>query len=618
MKILSGSGENKDLSGLGTISKAYSDSLEKAENEQSGEKNREQSAWGDDPVFKNNKVVEKIREKNRRLSSSIWTDDPLLKPKKSIWVEQQTDEQIQKQEDDSQKSVYSQEDEQQKVSGQEQAILPIIRQSHQKEKKENKKEFSVNIPQDKLKEYEAAEQGSRPLKREELPKGKPSQPKPRSEVEIISDKFKAEEYARQVKVNSAKAKRMVSITIPMESEAKLNAAQRQAKSEILEFGGGPAEFGDTAKASKKSTKKAGSKKKKKSAKKNIDKHIWIVCVSVIAAALICTIIALLTMSRSGGSMEVISKTSESSSSQQGELIKIYEDVLVAGEGEEIRAMKIIETDSSQGKAYAQAVNEWKAQFEGCNVYSMNVSLPAAFYASEEDFSWEYDAWEAEEIIGKNLEGIINVRIANAMQQHKDEYIYSRTDKFWQPLGAYYAAQVFAQKAGVEYPDISEMEKVEIQGFAGSYSKYDDQLEKNPDSFTYYKPSWEYEVIYYDENFENPQQGEMFFDLQGEQCYKSILNGGENIVQINTQAENSRNLVIFTDGTANAFAAFLTKGFSKIYLCNIDGFSVDAAEFCENVGCTDLLFAVSDGFIFNEGSAEKISLLMKDESSEELL
>ena len=51
--------------------------------------------------------------------------------------------------------------------------------------------------------------------------------------------------------------------------------------------------------------------------------------------------------------------------------------------------------------------------------------------------------------------------------------------------------------------------------------------------------------------------------------------------------------------------FLTQSFSKIYLCDFRYFDLDAAAFIEEVGATDLLFAMST---MSATTAQKVDLI----------
>ena len=133
------------------------------------------------------------------------------------------------------------------------------------------------------------------------------------------------------------------------------------------------------------------------------------------------------------------------------------NVIVAGSGENVRAMSAFYGIFENGEKYAKAVNAYKeALGSGVNVYNMSIPLSSAFYMPDnlkDSFSDQKDCIEN---IGLNLSGIIDCNVYSALEKHTNEYIYSRTDHHWQPRGAYYAAQVFAQKAGGRFPGVKHL------------------------------------------------------------------------------------------------------------------------------------------------------------------
>lgn len=273
------------------------------------------------------------------------------------------------------------------------------------------------------------------------------------------------------------------------------------------------------------------------------------------------------------------------------------NVVISGSGKNVRAMSAFYGMFENGEKYAAAVNKYKkALGDKVNVYNMSIPLSSAFYMPDnlkDSFSDQKDCIDN---IGMNLSGIIDCNVFSALEKHTDEYIYSRTDHHWQPRGAYYAAQVFAKQAGVDFPKLSEYEKCKIEGFVGTmyaYSDYDEELKKNPDSFIYYKPDNKYTVKYYDTAFKNPVEGGLFFDYaSGVNCYSAILNRDEEIVEITTDCKNGRTLVIMKDSYGNALVPFLTHGFSKIYVCDFRYMDINAVSFMKKVKATDVLFSIS--------------------------
>lgn len=272
------------------------------------------------------------------------------------------------------------------------------------------------------------------------------------------------------------------------------------------------------------------------------------------------------------------------------------NVIVCGKGKDVRAVGAYYGTFDVGAQYADTINKWKEELPDVNIYNMSIPTSGAYYMPANLRDTVSDQKDNIVNIASYLKGIINVDVFNILESHSEEYIYSRTDHHWQPLGAYYAGKIFADKAGIEYPDLGEYEKCEIEDFLGTmyaYSEYNQELADNPDTFIYYKPDNSYTTTYYNTDLTGASQGDLFFDYaEGVNCYSAILNVDNQIAEIDTDCDNGRVLVVFKDSFGNALIPFFTHGFSKIYVCDFRYFDINAIDFCRQVGCTDLLFAVS--------------------------
>ena len=74
-------------------------------------------------------------------------------------------------------------------------------------------------------------------------------------------------------------------------------------------------------------------------------------------------------------------------------------------------------------------------------------------------------------------------------------------------------------------------------------------------------------------------------------YYMVFGSDERIVHVNTECKNGRTLVIFKDSYVNALLPMLTSSFENIYLCDIRYFELNAIDFVNQVGATDLLFSL---------------------------
>lgn len=263
-----------------------------------------------------------------------------------------------------------------------------------------------------------------------------------------------------------------------------------------------------------------------------------------------------------------------------------------------RALELFSGSFKTGSRYAQALNDYKTALgEGVNVYCMVVPTSCAYYMPP-DLAGQYGSQlDNYRNIADQLVDVIPVPVYDAIGAHTNEYLYSRTDYHWQPLAAYYAAEQFASVAGVPYAAIDTYTPVVREGYVGAFYAVNrvNELANAPDTFTYYKPQNLDQIICtrYNTAFQNPRQTRLFFeDNYIGASYTVFVGQDDCIFQMDTPVDNGRVLVIFKDSYGNALLPFLTESFSTIYLCDFRYFDRNAISFMQEVGATDLLFAMS--------------------------
>ncbi len=269
---------------------------------------------------------------------------------------------------------------------------------------------------------------------------------------------------------------------------------------------------------------------------------------------------------------------------------------------------------TRGQAYAETLNEYKSLLgDEVNVYSLVAPTAVTFYLPEKYSS--YSASELDNIahINSFFDGVIPVNAQDLLFEHTEEAIYSRTDHHWQPLGAYYAAEVFAEAADVPFAPLSDYETVTMEGYVGTLYGYTNEavLKDNPEPFVYYKPQNDYTTTYYDIDMTNERQGNLLINLDNvasSSWYLVFMGGDERITHIKTDCENGRKLMMIKDSYGNALVPCLTQSFEEIWVADMRYFEPGVIEFIEEQGITDLLFAMNT-FSATGGNSEKLQGLM---------
>ncbi|MDD5947274.1 MAG: DHHW family protein [Oscillospiraceae bacterium] len=292
---------------------------------------------------------------------------------------------------------------------------------------------------------------------------------------------------------------------------------------------------------------------------------------------------------------------------QGELsnnILIYEN----------RGIMLYGGSLKNGERYARFVNAYKEKLgDSVNIYSMVVPTPCSFYTPA-DFQYLIGSEEKNiQHINEHLVGVTPVDAYGALDAHKDEMIYMRTDHHWSALGAFYAAERFAATARVPFAKIDSYEKVTKEGYVGTLYGYsgDVALKNNPESFFYYQPQAAYTTTYWNPDLTSKRKGSLLLNLDNLKpvsWYMVYLGGDARITHVATEVNNDRTLVIIKDSYGNALVPWLTSSFENIYVVDLRYFEQNIITYIQDVGATDVLFAMNT-FSATGGNAKHINTLM---------
>lgn len=264
-------------------------------------------------------------------------------------------------------------------------------------------------------------------------------------------------------------------------------------------------------------------------------------------------------------------------------------------------------NKTQGARYANLISEYKRQLgDGVNVYNMVVPTSAEFYLPKKYAKYSNSEKEAIDYIYSNLsDGVIPVDAYSVLEQHKDEYIYFRTDHHWTDLGAYYAYTAFCDVLGQTPPALEDYTvKTKPEPYVGSLFGYtnDITLKNNPDTFTYYMTKSEYtaEGFYYDTLKSSGPTAVYHEYASGSAMYGTFLGSDSMHIKIKTNAGTGRKIVMFKESYGNAFAPYLIDSFDEIYIIDIRYFGKNALQYIKEVGATDVLF-INNAFAANTSS-----------------
>ena len=272
-----------------------------------------------------------------------------------------------------------------------------------------------------------------------------------------------------------------------------------------------------------------------------------------------------------------------------------------------------------GDAYVEALNTLRNEVSSrVKIYSMPAPLASQFYLPSNASDYSQDQSECFDAVHAKLdEGIISINICDELAKHTEEEIYCRTDHHWQALGAYYACEQFAKTAGVPYADLSEYTKGVNEGYVGTMYAFseDTRILNDPEDFTYYVPTCEYEAHFYDSSFNYEYTDDLFREVGVASSYLMFLGSDEYVVKVNTEINNNRRLLVIKDSYGNAEIPFFTSSFEEIYVVDMRYFTRNLPNFIDTMGITDVLFSMCSYSVVGGNADNLMNLITQDADSE---
>lgn len=281
-------------------------------------------------------------------------------------------------------------------------------------------------------------------------------------------------------------------------------------------------------------------------------------------------------------------------------------IIIVGSGANVRALMAFGGSSKGGVAYAEAANKYHEAFgNSVNIYCMVIPTSTEFYCPEKARSATNPQLPTIKNIYNHLvPGVKAVDVYTPLSKHVDEDIYLRTDHHWAPLGGYYAAQKFAEVAGVPFKDLSHYTRKVVHGYVGTmygYSK-DIAVKNAPEDFVYHEPNGiayttTYTVYDINANYQvtgehKPYNGKFFahFKDGSPNAYCTFMGGDTKITVVRTATKNGRRLIILKDSFGNTLPGYLFFSFEEIHVIDSRYFTKNMKQYVADNHITDILFA----------------------------
>ena len=195
-----------------------------------------------------------------------------------------------------------------------------------------------------------------------------------------------------------------------------------------------------------------------------------------------------------------------------------------------------------------------------------------------------------------------IYLYDALDKHRDEQLYYRTDHQWTTKGAGYAYEAIANAMGHKVQDITRYEKHEVHDFYGThYAKYKGIFVR-PDTIEYYDVPIDELVL---EN--RTADGLMDMDkLDGYDKYAAFMYGNDGRYEVHADKGAGRDLVILKDSYANCLIPYLVLNYDSITVIDLRYFGGSVADELSKNTDADVLLLYNWTFVNEDNHFFKLN------------
>lgn len=204
-----------------------------------------------------------------------------------------------------------------------------------------------------------------------------------------------------------------------------------------------------------------------------------------------------------------------------------------------------------------------------------------------------------------LDDIKFIPIYDKLKANKNEYIYYKTDHHWTADGAYLGYEAFCESSGIEATNKEDFEKIiGSNDFYGSLSSKVGLFGLYRDKLNIYIPKNSNLLVNY--VIEQKKDTSLFNSdkLKHKDKYQVFLNGNHPLIEIETDKNLDKKILVIKDSFANNFVPFLTENYGNIFLIDLRYYTDSINEFIKNNDINEVLFLYNvntfneDDSIFN--------------------
>ena len=200
-----------------------------------------------------------------------------------------------------------------------------------------------------------------------------------------------------------------------------------------------------------------------------------------------------------------------------------------------------------------------------------------------------------------------VDVFSALEAHKDEYIYYRTDHHWTTLGAYYGYTALAEAMGFDPQPLDSFKRETVaEDFYGTVYSKSGMHWIGPDSINIYTQDMDVHVLNYSTG--TPQEGSIyvFSHLEEKDKYSMFMGGNTPLLTIETGNADAPSLLILRDSYMDSQIPFLLNHFSSIHVLDLRYYKDSVSTYVQENEIDQILVSYSVSNFSSDTSITQLS------------
>ena len=254
-------------------------------------------------------------------------------------------------------------------------------------------------------------------------------------------------------------------------------------------------------------------------------------------------------------------------------------------------------EPANGETYAKAVNALRTKLDDTyNIYDIIVPISSGITFPEDlngltGASSQKDA--ISDIYSKIDPSIKTINIYDTLYEHRDEYIYFRTDHHWTSYGAYLAYAEYLKAKGLTAAPKDSYHIKSYPGFLGSFHDHFKlkEQEDNPDTIEAMIPNSN-TVLQLTGSDGKTMTWPMISDMskyEANKKYLGFIGGDYPFAKMrNSKIKDGSSCLVVKESFGNTFAPFLTDNYEYVYCVDYRYYSGSFSKLVKELGVKDII------------------------------